>query len=216
MTPYLDLREQVAQFALRMHDCGLVVGTSGNVSARVAGEDLFVITPSSMPYPQIRAEDVVVMNMEGDVLSEGRAPSFEANLHRNIYLARPDVGSIFHTHSPYASALAVLRKPLPAALEELVVFFGGPVEVSEYAPGGSEEVVRNACKALGDRAAFLLANHGPVCVGRDLETGLKIAQLLEQVAQIYVIAMTAGTPTVLPADVIETQKSIYDYMKEDK
>lgn len=216
MTLYQSLREELVKTGLRMYTAGLVVGTCGNVSARVPNENLFLISPSSTPYSKITAEDVVLMDMEGNALSEGRPPSSEAGLHMNIYRMRPDVGGILHTHSTYASVLAVLRRPLPPILEELVIYLGGTVEVAEYAAGaGSEDLIKNTLKALGDRSAVLLANHGTVCMGKDLEKAFDIAHLVEQAAQIYLLALGAGTPTLLPDDAIETQRSIYEYLIKD-
>ena len=216
MIPYQSLREQLAKTGLRMYTTGLVVGTCGNVSARVPKEDLFVISPSSLPYAETTPDDVVLMDMEGNALSEGRPPSSEAGLHMNIYRTRPDVGAILHTHSTYASTLAVLRRPLPPILEELVIYLGGTVEVAKYAPGaGSEGLITHALMALGDRAAVLLANHGTVCVGRDLDKAFDIAQLVEQASRIYLLSLAAGTPTLLPDEVIEMQRSMYEYLKED-
>jgi L-fuculose-phosphate aldolase len=215
MIPYQSLREELAATGLRMFNAGLVVGTSGNVSARVPNENLYVISPSSTPYAEIKAEDVVLMDMEGNALSEGRPPSVEAGLHRNIYLTRPDVGAVIHTHSTHASVLAVLRRPLPPILEELVVYFGGAVEVAAYGGSGGEELIQNTLKGLGDRNAVLLANHGPVCVGKNLEKAFNNAQLLEHAAQIYLLALTAGTPALLPDEVIEMQRSMYEFLRED-
>jgi len=215
MIPYQSLREELAATGLRMFNAGLVVGTSGNVSARVPNENLYVISPSSTPYAEIKAEDVVLMDMEGNALSEGRPPSVEAGLHRNIYLTRPDVGAVIHTHSTHASVLAVLRRPLPPILEELVVYFGGAVEVAAYGGSGGEELIQNTLKGLGDRNAVLLANHGPVCVGKNLEKAFNNAQILEHAAQIYLLALTAGTPVLLPDEVIEMQRSMYEFLKED-
>jgi L-fuculose-phosphate aldolase len=182
----------------------------------VPNEDLFVISPSSTPYSEITAEDVVLMDMEGNALSEGRPPSSEANLHMNIYRTRPDVGGILHTHSTYASVLAVLRRPLPPILEELVIFLGGTVEVAEYAAGaGSEDLIKNTLKAMDNRSAVLLANHGTVCVGKNIEKAFDIAHLVEQAAQIYLLASTAGTPTLLPDEVTEMQRSVYEYLIKD-
>ncbi len=215
MIPYEDIRVQVAEAGRRMYQAGLVVATCGNVSARIPGQDVFVITPSSMPYADITPEDTVLVDMEGEVLSEGRPPSSEAGLHRTIYQKRPDVGAIFHTHSTYASVLAVLRRPLPPILEELVIFLGGTVEVATYAGAGSQALIENAIAALADRSAVLLANHGVVAVGRDLQRSFDIACIVEQAAKIYLLGLGAGTPTLLPDEVIELQRAMYEYLLKD-
>ncbi|MFC1890040.1 class II aldolase/adducin family protein [Thermodesulfobacteriota bacterium] len=213
MIEYASLREDVVLAARRMADCGMVVGSSGNVSARVPEEDRFIITPSSLPYPDLTAEDIVVMDMEGNVLTEGRPPSVEGTVHRKIYAEREDVNAIFHTHSPCATALAAARIPIPAFLEELVPYIGGPVAVSEYAGTASGDLAEKAFKALDDRAAVLLANHGTLCVGGSLEQAFHTAELLESSAQIYILARSIGTPADIPADTIEMQKMLYSFSK---
>jgi len=213
MEQYLPLREQVVLAAKRMAACKLVVGSAGNVSARVPGEDRFIITPSSLPYSEMKAEDTVIVDLEGNVLTEGRPPSMETVIHRRVYLVRPKVGAILHTHSLYASALSALRIPIPAFLEELVPYIGGPVAVADYGPTASDELAENACKALEDRAAVLLANHGTLCVGVDLDRAFSVAELVEEAAQIYVLARSAGTPFELPPESVEMHRMMYSYSK---
>jgi L-fuculose-phosphate aldolase len=213
MKEYFPLRKQVVLAAKRMAACRLVVGSAGNVSARIPGEDLFIITPSSLSYSDMQAEDTVIVDLEGNVLTEGRPPSMETVIHRKVYTVRPKVGAIYHTHSPYASALAALRVPIPPFLEELVPYIGGPVAVADYAPTASDELAENACKALEDRAAVLLANHGTLCVGADLDRAFSVAELVEEAAQIYVLARSAGIPVELPPESIELHRMMYSFSK---
>ena len=133
----------------------------------------------------------------------------------NIYRTRPDVGGILHTHSTYASVLAVLRRPLPPILEELVIYLGGTVQVAEYGGAGSQDLITHTLQVLGDQSAVLLANHGTVCVGQNLDKAFDIAQLVEQASQIYLLALGVGTPTLLPDEVIEMQRSMYEYLIKD-
>ncbi|MEW6442274.1 MAG: class II aldolase/adducin family protein [bacterium] len=203
------LREQVVEAARRMAACGLVVGTAGNVSARVPGQEVFVITPSSLAYSEMTAADTVIVDLAGKVLTRGRPPSTETIVHRRIYAARAGVGAICHSHSRHATALAILRMPIPAVLEELVPYVGGPVEVAEYAPSASRELAENVIRGLADRAAVLLANHGALSVGRDLAEALHVAELIEQAAQIYILARSIGTPCELPRESLELYRMVY-------
>lgn len=210
---YADLRTSVADFARRMHAAGMVIGTAGNVSARVAGEEKIAITPSSLPYPEMQGEDVQILDLAGNPLSEGRPPSFERGVHLAVYRARPDVGAIFHTHATYCSVLASLRRPLPPVIEELVPYVGGTVEVAEYAASGSDALAQNVVAALGDRNAVLLANHGNLCCGRELAKAYRVAELVERVAQVYVMGSMIGKPVTLPDDVVANERLMFEAMR---
>jgi len=211
--PYESLCESLVQAAQRMAAGGHVVGTSGNVSVRVPGEERFLITPSSLPYPKLTVQDIMLMDFEGEMLSEGRAPSVENGMHLRIYQEREDVKAVFHTHSACASALAALEIPLPPFLEELVIYLGGPVQVAPYAASGSDELAENVVRCLGERAAVLMAKHGPLCVGGSLEKAYHVVELLERASRIYLLARTVGEPGTLPEDALETQVMIYDYKR---
>lgn len=210
---YEEVRAQVAESARRMHAAAMVVGTAGNVSARIPGENRIAITPSSLPYPEMEAEDVQVLDFDGNQITDGRPASFERGVHLAVYHARNDVGAIFHTHATYSSVLASLRRPLPPVIEELVPYVGGQIEVADYAMSASPELAGNVVRALADRNAVFLANHGNLCCGRDLARAFRIAELVEHVARIYVIGATIGTPVCLPAEIVESEKALYDAMR---
>lgn len=190
-------REQVARAGVRMARAGLVLGTWGNVSCRVSREDLVVITPSGMPYDALQPRDIVVVDLNGTVVEGERRPSTELELHLAIYRARPDVKAIMHTHSVFASAMAVARQPVPPVVEDVAQVVGGPVPVAEYAPAGSRELAEEVVRALGRGNAVLLANHGLVGVGENLDEAFNVCQIVEKAAQIYILASLIGKPTVL-------------------
>lgn len=208
-----ELRERVAHAAREMAGRGMVVGTAGNVSARIQGTSRFVITPSSLAYADMEAEDTVVADLDGTVVEGRRAPSSEILLHCRIYATRADVNAIFHTHSPHATAMAALRMPIPPFLDELVTYIGGPVQVAEYALSASKELAENACAALEDRAAVLLANHGTVCVGADLEQAFHVAELVDEAARIYLLARSIGVPIEIPPESLELCRTLYSLSK---
>jgi len=203
------IKKQVINFGLRMAAGGLVAGTWGNVSARVPKKNLFVITPTGMPYPELTARDMAVMNMQGEVVEGKRSPSSEYMLHLLIYQSRPDVQAVMHTHSVYASALSVARKPVPPLTEELVQLVGGGVPVAPYARAGSPELAKAAAGTLGPLGAVLLANHGVVGVGRNLEESLHVCQIVEKAAHIYILAVMAGGEAVLPPEEVGALRDNY-------
>jgi L-fuculose-phosphate aldolase len=215
-----DAKNQVLNTCQDMESAKLVIGSSGNASFRVEGTDHVAITPSSVDYSCMSAEDVLIINMEGDVVEGDRNPSIEHPLHLAVYKARPDVSAIVHTHCIYASAMAVLRQPLPPIVDEFVIRLGGQVEVAEYGQPGSEELAKNVVEALGQRNAVFLANHGALCCGPTMDVALYNALLLERVAHIYLLASAAAGGkkqlTTIPPDAIETQAQMFELMKRMK
>ena len=213
MTPRQEIREAVVSFARRMHEDGLVSGTAGNVSARVPGEERIAITPSGFPYEEMEPDDVLVLDPGGAVVHGKLPPSVEWRVHLAVYRARPDVGAIIHTHGVHSTALAVLGRPLPPIVEEMVQYLGGQVEVAAYAPSQSPELARNVVAALGERAAVLMANHGNVCCAEDLAAAYHVCQVLEWVAGVYLTASLLGEPTTIPAAVVETARQVFEERK---
>jgi L-fuculose-phosphate aldolase len=218
------IKEDVCRYARQMYTEGMVVGTAGNVSARLPdgesgadgnGRELRVaITPSSLPYEDMTPGDIVVIDGSGNTVGEGRPASFEKTLHLAVYKARPDVGAILHTHAVYCSVLAVLRRPLPPVIEELVPYVGGQVDVAEFAMSGSDELAANVVAALGGKAAAILANHGNLCCGKTLAKAMKVARLVERCARVYVTALDVGDPKPLEPEVLERELSFYEVLKD--
>jgi len=202
-----------------MVSAGLVIGTAGNVSQRIGDTGSVAITPSSKDYSCLDPDDIMVVSLDGEVLEGDRNPSIETPMHLAVYKARPDVSAVVHTHSVYATTLAVLRLPLPPIIDEFVVRLGGQVEVAKYAMPGTEELARNAIEALGPRNGVLLANHGPLCCAGTLHDALHNAQLLERAAQIYLIARAAiGLKKVstISTEAQAEQQSMFEMFKRVK
>ena len=203
-------KQGVADAARKMAELGLVVGTAGNVSSRVEGEPgVMAITPSGVGYEGLTADKIVVADFEMDTLEGDLPPSSESLLHVGIYRRRPDVRAVVHTHSIYSSVLAVSGIDLPPVIDEVAVYLGGGVRVSEYGFPGSEELASNVCDALGIRKAAFIANHGAVAVGESLEEALDLCLLVERASQIYVMARSLGQVTPIPPRFVEAQKAIY-------
>ena len=169
----------------------LVAGSWGNISCRI-DEQSIAITPSGRGYELLKPEDVVLIDREGAVLEGKRIPSSELKVHTAIYNAYPEAGAVIHTHSIYASALAAMHQDVPAIIEDIVQIIGGRVYCAEYALCGTQELADKTVAALRGRKAALLANHGAVCWGKNLQEALLVAEILEKAAQIAVICAGIG------------------------
>lgn len=181
--------------ARKMWEEGLVAGSSGNVSLR--NGDFVAITPTSIPYSDMTPEQIAIVDLATGKPATKAAPSYELPMHLVIYRERPDVAAIVHTHAPFISTLSVLRKPLPPVLDEMSVMFGGTIDVAEYALTGTEELGHNAVRGLGKRPGVILANHGNVVIGPNLDRALHLAIAMEACARIYVQALQLGEPVLL-------------------
>lgn len=205
-------RTAVADAARKIRSLGLVTERSGNVSVRVPAGDgrrLLAITPSGRAYSRLSADEVPVVDFDVEPVGDGLPPSSESLLHVELYRARPDVGAVVHTHSVYASVAAVAGLAIPPIIDEMVVYVGGAVRVSEYAFPGTQELADNVRGALGDRNAALICNHGAVAVGRDLTEALDVCELVERVAQIFVFASLLGGAQTLTDDIVQAEQSIF-------
>jgi len=209
MDELLKTRKNVVEMGMEIIVKNLTVGTWGNISSRVPGENYIAITPTGMSYDTLVPEDIVVVDLEGNIVRGTRKPSIEVPLHLSIYKAREDVQAIVHTHSAYASAMAVARKEIPGAVEDLVQIVGGNVRVNEYALPGTAQLGINTVKALEGRNAVLLANHGMLGVGRDLNEALKVCQVVEKSAQIVLFAQLLGGVVELSNEDIDGMRNFY-------
>ena len=195
--------------ALAMHGDGLVVGSSGNVSARCGAGELIAITASGQEYDGLGIDGVVVADFEGEPVVGDAIPSTELLMHVAIYRARPDVRAVMHTHSVYASALAVAGTPIPPLIDEMVVYLGDSIQVSDYAFPGTEELGARVVVALGERNAALIRNHGLVGVGKSPHAALSVCSLAERVAHVYAVARALGNAEPLPDDVVALELELF-------
>ncbi|HLO02151.1 MAG TPA: class II aldolase/adducin family protein [Symbiobacteriaceae bacterium] len=194
-------RQLVCETAWAMKADGLVKLTSGNVSIRIPGTDLFAITPSGMAYEALTPADICLVNLAGDKVEGERRPSSETPLHRAAYVSRPEVNGVVHTHSIYASAFACLGQPMPVISTELAALVGGTIDCAPYAKSGSQEFADVAIQTIGSEAlACLFQNHGVLAVGTSLTEAYAIAIGLEEAAQIYYLARSMGDPIILPEE----------------
>ena len=193
MRQYTSSREQVVSTCRALLERGYLKATEGNVSVRVPGEEAFAVTPSSYDYAKMRAGDIVVLDFEQKRLEGTLKASIEAGMHAAVYRERPDVNAIVHTHQPYASALALVRRPIPALFDEQVRFLGRSVEIIDYAPSGTSFLKKNVRRTVTSGAnAFILANHGVLVLGGGTERAVFNMALLEKVALDYLLALMTG------------------------
>jgi L-fuculose-phosphate aldolase len=208
---YEKERKQMLEICREMLEKDLVIGSAGNVSMRV--EDHIIITPSSVRYTEMEPADFMVMDMNADVVEGDRNPSVELPMHLAVYKNREDALAIVHSHSVYASAMALLNKSLPPILDELVPKLGGEIRVTPYEMPGSSELGEQVVKAMELRSATIIANHGALCCGGSLREALDVALLLERACRIYLIALQFGKPTQLPEEVVEMESDLWQMLK---
>lgn len=195
-----------------MNRQGLNVGTAGNLSARL--RDGFVITPTGIPYHELAASDLVEVGWEGRPRGR-RPPSSEWRMHLGIYQARKEVGAIVHAHSQFATALACLRRPIPAFHYYIALAGGDDIRCAQYATYGSAELAAHAVEALRGRTACLLANHGMIAVGPDLGSAFKLALEVENLAAQYWRTIAVGEPTLLDdAEIARVRDKLESYGKK--
>lgn len=189
-----DPRDALIATARAMQPAGLNKGTSGNVSVRHG--DGFYITPTGMPYDRLVANDIPLMSLDGAHVG-ARKPSSEWRFHRDLYAARPEVGAVLHAHSPFAVSLACLRQDIPPFHYMIARFGGDTIRCAEYALFGSQALSDAALLALCGRKGCLLANHGLLVAGRDLDEALALAIELEELCEQYWRASQLGQPVLL-------------------
>lgn len=202
-------KEQLVKMGLAVVQANLVLGSWGNLSYRVGRDDVVVITPSGLDYSRLHAKDMVVVDLAGAPVEGHLRPSTELPMHLAIYHSRPDVHAVIHTHSPYASGLAVARQSIPPILEDLVSVVGGTVPVADYAPAGSVQLAEITAATLKNVNAALLANHGVVGIGNTLEEAFQVCRVVEKAAQVLVYARIVGSPVPLPDEDIIALRDFY-------
>lgn len=207
--PILNLKQTVLDFALKMSRSGMAPATWGNVSAIDRERGVVAITPSGMAYESLSPEDICLIDIQGNSIDKKWKPSTETPLHLVFYRNRPDIGAVVHTHSVYATAFASVGREIPVLIATLASGVGGRVPVAAYQPSGTEEFGTAALSAMGDRTAVLLANHGVVAVGKDLNDAYTVAELVENAAKIAILAWIIGEPAELPQEEVSRLRRKY-------
>lgn len=210
-------QKAVLDAAKNMIDSKLVASTWGNVSARVASENLIVITPSGIDYKNLSAKDLPVIDMDGNQVYGNYLPSSEKMLHITLLTTRTDINGVMHTHSVYASAFSILREPIPPIIEDMIQIAGGMVPVAPYHLPGTKDLALGIAKSMEDKYGVLMANHGFVGVGRTVHEAFKVCLVVEKAAQIYSIAKSIGTPHILSDEDVNIMRNDYltSYSRHD-
>jgi len=204
-----QLRMEVVKAAKSIFSKGLVEAGEGNVSVRNGKKEELFITPSFNQYETLKKEEIVHMNFNAIALSAGKLPSTEAKMHIAIYKSRPKVQAVIHTHSPFATILSINRKSIPLIMEEMFIFLGGTIDVSDFGEAHSGEIGQTALKALGIKNAALLANHGNIVCGKSLDHAVKFAELVEKLAKMYWGALQIGEPYILSNKQLERFQKLF-------
>jgi L-ribulose-5-phosphate 4-epimerase len=190
MSDYAPYCQLVVDTSKDLTHKGFLSATGGNLSVRIPGQSAFAITPSNYDYLKMIPDDICVLDMELTRLQGERMPSVESAMHAAIYKARPDVNAIVHTHQVYPSTLALIGEPIPALFDEQVRFLGREVKIIPYAPSGTSMLMKTVAKNVSDHNnAYIMANHGALLFGHDMERAVHNAAVLEKCALAYLLAL---------------------------
>ncbi len=204
-----ELKQRVYKCNVDLLRWGLVVWTGGNVSGRDSQTGLVVIKPSGVLYDELRAEHMVVVDLQGQVVEGSLSPSTDTASHLYVYRKRPDVNGIVHTHSNYATAFAAVGRPIPVYMTGIADEFGQEIPCGEYARIGGDQIGAEIVRAIGASKAILMKQHGVFTIGDTPEKAVKTAVIVEDVARTVWLALQIGTPEVLPQEEIDANHERY-------
>ncbi len=189
---YFEHRESLVKAGLKLLEQGLVSRTWGNISVKVNDNEM-LITPSGKFYNEVTPHDMVLVNFKNNSYNKnGIKPSSEFKMHSGIYIDRKEINAIIHTHQMNASTCAAARREVPPVLDDLAQIIGPGVRCAEYALPSTQKMMKAVVKALRGRYAALMANHGAVCVGRDLDEAFVVCQVLEKGCKAFIEAEFLG------------------------
>ena len=213
----LGQRNQIIEYSLKLNSTNLSPLRSGNISLRSKehGYDGYLITPSGKKYETLKPEDIVFMGLNEEAENNDASinPSSEWRFHRDIYVNKKDAQAIVHAHSPHATAVSSHGKAIPPFHYMIALAGGEDIKCAEYATFGTEELSKNVIKALKDRSACLMSNHGQVAFGKNLEQAFELAQEVENICHQYTIALKLGQPKILS---FEEMKKVLEKAKNYK
>ena len=205
-----NLKKEVYQAHLKLWENRLVMWTSGNVSGRDPKTDLVVIKPSGVSYDKLLPDNLVVVDLNGNVIEGNLKPSVDMATHLYVYKHMPDVMSVIHTHSTYASAFAAIGKPIPVCLTAMADFFGRDIPVGELVLIGEEEIGKEIVRKIGNSKAIIMKNHGPFTIGASVDDALKAAIFLEEAAKVLIMSKILGEPQPIPGFMVKILHKNYN------
>ncbi len=190
MSEYQPYKQQVVDTCHTLLERGYLKATEGNISARISGQNTFAVTPSNYDYVKMQVDDICILDFDMQQIEGEMKPSIESGMHAAVYQERADVHCIIHTHQPYASALALIKMPIPALFDEQVRFLGRSVDIIPYTPSETG-FLKNAdkSKVKNSNNAFILQNHGVLVFGGIMEQAIHNMALLEKCALTYLLAI---------------------------
>jgi len=197
MIDYTEYKTLVCNAGKRLLSEGLVSGTWGNVSLRISDKEM-AITPSGIPYEEMTPDHIVIVDIDRLDYQGNLKPSSEKALHAAVYKNRKKIQAIIHTHQANASTVAAARREVPPILDDMAQIIGPTVRVAEYALPSTKKIVKTTLKALKGRNAALMANHGAICLGRDLEEAFTVAKVLEKACRSFIEAEFLGGAKSIP------------------
>jgi L-ribulose-5-phosphate 4-epimerase len=205
MGTYDPAKRLIVETAQQLTRKGYLMATGGNLSLRIAGQNILAITPSNYDYMKMLPEDICVLDFDLKVLEGALKPSVESGMHAAIYQARPDVNAIVHTHQVYASALTLIRTPIPALFDEQTRFLGRSVNIIPYAPSGTGMLAKTIARNVRDHNnAYMMQNHGALVFGHDMERAVHNVEILEKCSLACLLALcTERKVTRIPLAVRE-------------
>jgi len=204
LSKYQPYKESVLQYSQHLSHKGYTVGTGGNISMLIEGENAVAITPTSMDYFGIHVDDICIVDFDMNVLEGKFKPSIETEMHIEIYKHRRDVNAIIHTHQIYASIFALINEPIPALFDEVTFNTGHIIDIIPYALSGSHQLSQNTVNKLKNRCnCYIVQNHGALSLGLSIENAFRNVELLEKTARSYYYALSSGRAvTKLPDSVV--------------
>lgn len=212
-------REQIVEYGKKLITSNLTKGTGGNISVFFREERLMAITPSGIDYFKLKPEDIVIMDLDGNIVDGIQKPSSEYSMHKIFYERREDINAVVHAHSTYSTVLSCLNFELPAVHYLVAISGGKNVRCADYATFGTKELAENAYKAMKGRMAVFLANHGLLAGAKDLPNAFNKAEEIEFCAEVYYRAKSIGEPVILPDEEMEKMLGLfqsYGQVKEKK
>lgn len=212
MDEVVRVKEELIATARALLLEGLVEGTSGNLSSRLPDGNV-VMSPAALEYDVMTRDDLVVVDLAGNVIEGERAPTSEKALHLACLRSHEDIGAVIHSHAKYATMFAVTHQPIPCVIEEFDIYVGGEVPVAAYQLSGSDALGDEVARFVKDQSAVLMANHGLLTVGKNLKQAHKVAGLVERTAEIIWGARALGDLVALPKETLDHFAPLYKSLR---